>query len=150
MKTRCNAISIREKKCHTVKTLNLCNPHKRILYLIPCWVGKGHDYGMFTATFEQRLQLVELLIDRVVVTSDQVEIRYAIPTGCPSVFVVCVQTISLLFLGQQFYILITCPVFWQYHSRSRYRVARQTQRYANDRADGTIRQRHQPISTLRY
>jgi site-specific DNA recombinase len=37
--------------------------------------------GLANATFEQRRQLVELLIDRVVVTGDQVEIRYAIPTG---------------------------------------------------------------------
>jgi site-specific DNA recombinase len=33
------------------------------------------------ATFEQQRQLVELLIDRVVVTGDQVEIRYVIPTS---------------------------------------------------------------------
>jgi site-specific DNA recombinase len=32
------------------------------------------------ATFDQRRQLVELLIDRVIVTEDQVEIRYVIPT----------------------------------------------------------------------
>ena len=32
------------------------------------------------ATFAKRRQLVELLIDRVVVTDDQVEIRYVIPT----------------------------------------------------------------------
>jgi site-specific DNA recombinase len=32
------------------------------------------------ATFVQRRQLVELLIDRVVVTEDQIEIRYVIPT----------------------------------------------------------------------
>jgi site-specific DNA recombinase len=32
------------------------------------------------ATFDQRRQLVELLIDRVIVTDDQVEIRYVIPT----------------------------------------------------------------------
>jgi site-specific DNA recombinase len=32
------------------------------------------------ATFEQRRELVELLIDRVVVTDDDVEIRYAVPT----------------------------------------------------------------------
>jgi site-specific DNA recombinase len=36
--------------------------------------------GLAGATFEQRRQLVELLIDRVVVTGDEVEIRYAIPT----------------------------------------------------------------------
>jgi site-specific DNA recombinase len=37
--------------------------------------------GLAHATFEQKRQLVELLIDRVVVTHDEVEIRYAIPTG---------------------------------------------------------------------
>jgi len=36
--------------------------------------------GLEQATFEQRRQLVELLIDRVVVTDDTVEIRYVIPT----------------------------------------------------------------------
>jgi site-specific DNA recombinase len=36
--------------------------------------------GLAGATFEHRRQLVELLIDRVVVTGDEVEIRYAIPT----------------------------------------------------------------------
>ena len=33
-----------------------------------------------TATFEQKRQLVALLIDRVIVTGDKVEIRYVIPT----------------------------------------------------------------------
>ncbi len=37
--------------------------------------------GLANATFEQKRQLVELLIDRVVVTGEEVEIRYAIPTG---------------------------------------------------------------------
>ena len=32
-------------------------------------------------TFEQKRQMVELLIDRVIVTDDQVEIRYVIPTS---------------------------------------------------------------------
>jgi site-specific DNA recombinase len=32
------------------------------------------------ATFEQKRQLVELLIDRVVVFDEQVEIRYVVPT----------------------------------------------------------------------
>ena len=32
------------------------------------------------ATFAQRRQLVELLVDRVIVTEDEVEIRYVIPT----------------------------------------------------------------------
>ena len=37
--------------------------------------------GLATATFEQRRQLVELLIDRVVVANEEVEIRYVIPTS---------------------------------------------------------------------
>lgn len=37
--------------------------------------------GLANATFEQKRQLVELLIDRVIVTNDQVEIRYVIPTS---------------------------------------------------------------------
>ena len=37
--------------------------------------------GLATATFEQRRQLVDLLIDRVIVTDDQVEIRYVLPTS---------------------------------------------------------------------
>ena len=37
--------------------------------------------GLEHATFEQKRQLVELLIDRVVVTGDDVEIRYVFPTG---------------------------------------------------------------------
>jgi site-specific DNA recombinase len=36
--------------------------------------------GLEHTTFEQKRQLVELLIDRVVVTNDDVEIRYVIPT----------------------------------------------------------------------
>jgi site-specific DNA recombinase len=36
--------------------------------------------GLAGATFERRRQLVELLIDRVIVTDDEVEIRYVIPT----------------------------------------------------------------------
>jgi site-specific DNA recombinase len=36
--------------------------------------------ALATATFPQRRQLAELLIDRVVVTDDQVEIRYVLPT----------------------------------------------------------------------
>jgi len=35
--------------------------------------------GLATATFEQRRQLAELLIDRVIVTDGQVEIRYVLP-----------------------------------------------------------------------
>lgn len=37
--------------------------------------------GLEQATFEQKRQLVELLIDRVVVTGEDVEIRYVIPTS---------------------------------------------------------------------
>ena len=37
--------------------------------------------GLAQANFEQKRQLVELLIDRVVVTHDEVEIRYVIPTS---------------------------------------------------------------------
>ena len=37
--------------------------------------------GLATATFEQRRQLAELLIDRVVVTDGDVEIRYVLPTS---------------------------------------------------------------------
>ncbi len=37
--------------------------------------------GLATATFAQRRLLAELLIDRVIVTGDQVEIRYALPTS---------------------------------------------------------------------
>jgi site-specific DNA recombinase len=36
--------------------------------------------GLASATFERRRQLVELLIDRVIVTNGEVEIRYVIPT----------------------------------------------------------------------
>jgi site-specific DNA recombinase len=36
--------------------------------------------GLEKATFEQKRQLVELLIDRVIVIDDEVEIRYVIPT----------------------------------------------------------------------
>jgi site-specific DNA recombinase len=53
--------------------------------------------GLDQAGFEQHRQLVELLIDRVVVTNGHVEIRYAIPTTSSSTqtrFVTCVQTIS--------------------------------------------------------
>jgi site-specific DNA recombinase len=39
------------------------------------------QHGLSEATFEQKRQLIELLIDRVVVTGDEVEIRYAIPTS---------------------------------------------------------------------
>jgi site-specific DNA recombinase len=37
--------------------------------------------GLEQASFEQKRQLVELLIDRVIVTEAEVEIRYVVPTG---------------------------------------------------------------------
>ena len=37
--------------------------------------------GFSEATFEQKRQLIELLVDRVVVTGNEVEIRYVIPTS---------------------------------------------------------------------
>ena len=37
--------------------------------------------GLHNATFEQKRQLVELLVDRVIVTDGDVEIRYVIPTS---------------------------------------------------------------------
>ncbi len=37
--------------------------------------------GLDNATFAQKRQLVELLVDRVVVTNEDVEIRYVIPTS---------------------------------------------------------------------
>ncbi len=40
--------------------------------------------GLENATFEQQRQLIELLVDRVVVTNDDVEIRYVIPTTAAS------------------------------------------------------------------
>ncbi len=40
--------------------------------------------GLANTTFEQRRQLVELLIDRVVVSNEEVEIRYVVPTSATS------------------------------------------------------------------
>jgi hypothetical protein len=40
--------------------------------------------GLDGATFEQRRKLVELLVDRVIVTDEEVEIRYVIPTSLES------------------------------------------------------------------
>ena len=37
--------------------------------------------GLAGANFEQKRRLVELLIDRVIVTEEEVEIRYVIPTS---------------------------------------------------------------------
>ncbi len=36
--------------------------------------------GLADATFEQKRELVELLVDRVIVTDEEVEIRYVVPT----------------------------------------------------------------------
>jgi site-specific DNA recombinase len=40
--------------------------------------------GLSEATFAQKRQLIELLVDRVVVTGEEVEIRYVIPTSSKS------------------------------------------------------------------
>jgi hypothetical protein len=40
--------------------------------------------GLEQASFEQKRQLIELLLDRVVVTNEKVEIRYVIPTSANS------------------------------------------------------------------
>lgn len=45
------------------------------------WFCQRVQQGLDQATFEQRRQLVELLIDRVVVIEPQLEIRYVIPTS---------------------------------------------------------------------
>src|SRR5512134_912457 len=42
------------------------------------------QHGLAAATFEQRRQLVLLLIDRVIVTNGDVEIRYVLPTSSES------------------------------------------------------------------
>jgi len=42
------------------------------------------QHELSEATFEQKRQLIELLIDRVVVTGEEVEIRYVIPTSSRS------------------------------------------------------------------
>ncbi len=39
------------------------------------------QHGLANATFEQRRQLVLLLVDRVVITNNEVEIRYVLPTS---------------------------------------------------------------------
>jgi site-specific DNA recombinase len=40
--------------------------------------------GLASASFEQKRQLIELLVDRVIVKDDQVEIRYVVPTSSKS------------------------------------------------------------------
>ncbi len=53
--------------------------------------------GLAGATFEQKRALVELLVDRVIVTDEDVEIRYAsFPPrrkDHTTLFVICVKTI---------------------------------------------------------
>ena len=44
-------------------------------------VPRAGAAGLAQASFEQRRELVLLLIDRVVVTNAEVEIRYALPTS---------------------------------------------------------------------
>jgi len=50
-------------------------------------VGRVEDYcrrigeGLAGASFEQKRRLIELLIDRVIVTETEVEVRYVIPTS---------------------------------------------------------------------
>jgi site-specific DNA recombinase len=57
--------------------------------------------GLAELTFEQKRHLIELLLDRVVVTNEKVEICYAIPTS-PTVsiffFVICGWAISMFHL----------------------------------------------------
>jgi hypothetical protein len=53
--------------------------------------------GLEQASWEQKRQLIEWLVARVVVTDGEVEIRYVIPTspaGEAAHFVICVQTIE--------------------------------------------------------
>ena len=45
--------------------------------------------GLAQANFEQKRQLVELLIDRVIITGEEVEIRYVIPTSDKSEHIRC-------------------------------------------------------------
>src|SRR5207302_10255709 len=42
-------------------------------------VKQGLEQATFQATFEQKRSLVELLVDRVIVTDGEVEIRYVMP-----------------------------------------------------------------------
>lgn len=52
--------------------------------------------GLADATFEQKRQPVELLIDRVIVGDEEVEIRYVVPNssdGPHQPLAICVQTI---------------------------------------------------------
>lgn len=50
--------------------------------------------GLEQAAFEQKRQLVELLIDRVVVTAEEVEIRYVIPTSPNSEQIRCCHLLT--------------------------------------------------------
>ena len=67
------------------------------------WAASAADFcrrvraGLAGADFARKRQLVELLIDRVLVTDGEVEIRYAIPLSPGqregARFVICVKTI---------------------------------------------------------
>jgi site-specific DNA recombinase len=69
------------------------------------------------ATFAQRRQLVELLVDRVIVTDSVVEIRYVIPTrpDGPHVPFSHLRTDYLCTLRPA---VVSRPVFWQEHFRA--------------------------------
>jgi site-specific DNA recombinase len=67
---------LRQVEAQAEKQLELAS----IATSIEAFCKRVHQ-GLEQATFEQRRKLVELLIDRVVVTNDQVEIRYVIPTS---------------------------------------------------------------------
>jgi site-specific DNA recombinase len=57
--------------------------HKQLAGLTTCIndLCKRIQAGLDSATFEQKRQEIELLIDRVIVTTGDVEIRYVIPTS---------------------------------------------------------------------
>ena len=58
--------------------------------------------GLDAATFEQKRHLIELFIDSVIVTNEEVEIHYVIPpqpAANMSVFVICDWTISAVYEG---------------------------------------------------
>jgi len=65
--------------------------------------------GLSQATFEQKRQLLELLVDRVVVTHDEVEIRYVIPTSPKS------EKIRFCQLRSDYF---DHPSTWQQHKAS--------------------------------
>jgi hypothetical protein len=58
-------------------------------------------HGLANATFEQRRQLVLLLVDRVIVTDAEVEIRYVLPTSPGSEHVRFCQLRKDYFVGPE-------------------------------------------------